>query len=201
MRHKVSPVGQYLAFLSIKYGVDPDEFFHALTSTAENQKSRCGELSVERRGKTQDNIVFLILKDARVVAQFPIPTVFLSERLNPIKNFMDTDVIRRYLARKNEGVRSLLIRDLHLGMKQVNLKARVVEILNPRIVVTRFGNSASVASALISDETGTIKLSLWNEQIKSISKGDYIQVQNARTSWFKGELQLNIGSKGTLSSA
>jgi replication factor A1 len=195
----VSPA-QYLAFLSIKYEVDPDEFFRALMSAEENQKSTCGNLSVERRGKTRDKAVFLILKDSRVVAQFPIPTEFLLERRNPIRDFMETDVIRRHIAKKNKGLHSLLIRDLHVGMKQVNLKARVLEIPNPRIVVTRFGNYASVASAVIADETGTIKLCLWNEQIKSIATGDIIQVQNARMSTFRGERQLSVGKKGTLSS-
>jgi replication factor A1 len=84
-------------------------------------------------------------------------------------------------------------------MKQVNLKARVVEIAKPTLVFTRFGNHASVAKALIADETGTIQLCLWNEQIDLISIGDTIQVENARTSTFRGERQLSIGKKGTLS--
>lgn len=34
-------------------------------------------------------------------------------------------------------------------MKQVNLKAKVLEIAKPTLVFTRFGNYASVANALI----------------------------------------------------
>jgi replication factor A1 len=52
---------------------------------------------------------------------------------------------------------------------------------------------------LIEDETGTIKLCLWNEQIKSVSIGDTIQVDNARMSSFRGERQLSVGRKGTIS--
>jgi len=66
-------------------------------------------------------------------------------------------------------------------------------------VRARFGNYASVTNALIADETGTIKLCLWNEQINSISVGDTIQIENARTSTFRGERQLSIGKSGTLS--
>jgi len=65
-------------------------------------------------------------------------------------------------------------------------------------VVTRFGNYASVANALISDETGKIKLCLWNEQIKSVAVGDTVQVENARISAFKGEKQLRVGKNGNL---
>ena len=198
MRNKASP-GEYLAFLSIKYGVDSGELFYALISAGENQKSRCGNLSIEYRGKTQDKAIFLIMNDSRVVAQFPVSEEFLLERSNPIKDFMKTDMIRRHLVKRSKGSRSLPIGDLRTGMSHVNLKAKVLEIPRPKLVVTRFGNYASVANALIADETGTIKLCLWNEQINSISIGDTIQIENARTSTFRGERQVRIGKKGTLS--
>jgi replication factor A1 len=198
LRNKASP-GEYLAFLSIKYEVDSSELFYALISAEEKQKARCGNLSIECRGKTQNKAIFLIMNDSRVVAQFPVSEEFLLERGNPIKDFMKTDMIRRHLVKKSRGSRSLPIGDLRTGMSHVNLKARVLEIPRPKLVVTRFGNYASVANALIADETGTIKLCLWNEQINSISIGDTIQIENARTSTFRGERQVRIGKKGTLS--
>jgi hypothetical protein len=45
LRKNVS-TGEYLAFLSIKYEVDPDKLFHALISAEENQKSTSGDLSM-----------------------------------------------------------------------------------------------------------------------------------------------------------
>jgi replication factor A1 len=197
LRNKTSS-GEYLAFLSAKHEVDPDEFFYALISAEENHKCRCGNLSIECRGRTQDKIVFLILKDSRVVAQFPVFKEFLLERDNPIKRYMKTDMIRRHLRKKNTKPQSLLIGDLRTGMSQVNLKAKVLETPLAKQVLTRFGNYANVANALIADETGTIKLCLWNEQINSISTGDTIQLENARTSTFRGEKQLRIGRNGTL---
>ena len=93
------------------------------------------------------------------------------------------------------------IKDLRNGMKKVNLKATVLEIARPMLVFTRFGNYASVANALITDETGTIKLCLWNEQIDYVSVGDTVQIENAHVSTFRGERQLRIGRKGMLSEA
>jgi replication factor A1 len=55
-----------------------------------------------------------------------------------------------------------------------------------------------VANALISDETGRIKLCLWNEQINSLSIGDTVQIENANISAFRGERQLRVGKKGIL---
>jgi replication factor A1 len=198
LRNGVSS-GEYLAFLSVKYEVNPDEFFYALISAEENQKSKCENLSIECRGRTQDKIIFLILKDSKVVAQFPVSRGFLLEQSNPIKNFMKTDLPRRYLIKKNRRSHSLSIRDLRTGMSHVNLRAKILEIPRPKLVITRFGNCASVAHALIADETGTIKLCLWNEQINLVSNGDTIQIENARTSTFRGERQLSLGKTGTLS--
>ena len=192
LRSKVS-IGEYLAFLSIKYEVDPDKLFYALISAGENQKSTCGNLSIKCRSKLHDKTVLLITKGQKVVAQFPIPKEFLLERSNPIKDLINPDMIRRHLNKKNKEPRLLQIRDLRAGMKEVNLKAKVLEIARPTLVFTRFGNYASVANALIADETGTIKLCLWNEQINSISVGDTVQIENARVSMFRGERQLRIG--------
>ena len=192
LRSKVS-IGEYLAFLSIKYEVDPDKLFYALISAGENQKSTCGNLSIKCRSKLHDKTVLLITKGQKVVAQFPIPKEFLLERSNPIKDLINPDMIRRHLNKKNKEPRLLQIRDLRAGMKEVNLKAKVLEIARPTLVFTRFGNYASVANALIADETGTIKLCLWNEQINSISIGDTVQIENARVSMFRGERQLRIG--------
>jgi len=191
--------GEYLALLSIKYEVDPDELFHALVSARENRKAASGDVSIECRGKIRDKAMFLILKDSKVVAQFSIANEFFLERDNPIRSLMKTDMIHRYLAKKNRQSRFLPIRDLQTGMTRVNLKARVLEIPKPKLVFTRYGEYASVANALIADDTGTIQLCLWNDQIDSIAAGDTIQIENARASTFGGQKQLRIGRNGTVS--
>ncbi|MCJ7713498.1 OB-fold nucleic acid binding domain-containing protein, partial [Candidatus Bathyarchaeota archaeon] len=68
----------------------------------------------------------------------------------------------------------------------------------PKYVVTIYGNHASFAKALISDETGEIKLCLWNEQIETVAPEDKVQIENARVSVFRGERQLTLGKTGTL---
>ena len=199
MRSKVS-IGEYLAFLSIKHEIDPDKLLYALISAWENQKSTCGKLSIKCRKKTRDTAVFLLTKGPKVIAQFPIPKNFLSEKTNPIRTLRKTDLFRRCLVKKAERRQDPLhIRDLRRGMKQINLKAKVLEIPKPKLVFTRFCNCATVTNALIADKTGTIKLCLWNEQISSVSKGDIIQIENAHASVFRGEQQLRIGKNGKLS--
>ena len=199
MRKNYSTV-EYLAFLSAKYEVDPDTLFYALILAGESKKSKCGDLSIERRSMTRDKVMFLILTSSKVVAQLSVFKEFLLEKGHPIRNFMDAEKIRRFQSKKARRSAVLPIKDLRSGMRQVCLKATVLEIPKPKLVYTRYGNCASVANALIADETGTIRLCLWNEQIHCISAGDTIKIENARASTFKGQRQLNIGRKGLLSS-
>jgi replication factor A1 len=200
LRNKISSTSEYLAFLSAKYGVDPDKLFCALVLAEESKRSMCGDLSIERRGETREKIFFLILASSELVAQLSIFKEFLLDKGHPIRDSMETEKIRRFLAKKARKSSILPIRDLRSGMKQVCLKAKVLEISEPSQVYTRYGNYASVANAVIADETGSIRLCLWNEQIHCISAGDTIQIENARASTFRGQRQLNIGRKGLLSS-
>jgi len=199
LRDKRVPLGEYLAFLSVKYSVDPDALFQALLSTKEQQKAMCDEISIECRGMVGNERVFLMMQGSTVVAQLRVSEEFLSEKANPIRKFMSAERIRRYVARKSDVVQSNLIKDLRVGMRNVNLKAMVLEIPEPTCVYTRFGNNAIVTNVLIGDATGTIKLCLWNDQIGCISVGDNIQIRNARTFAFRGEKQLRVGNKGSLS--
>jgi len=42
-------------------------------------------------------------------------------------------------------------------------------------------------------------MSLWNKQIKLVSKGDLIKIGNSKVVSFRGERQLRIGRSGSLS--
>ena len=199
LRRKKS-IGEYLACLSAKYEIDPDSFFYALLSAGEKQKAKCRNLSIECRGKIKGKIIFLITEDSEVIAQFPVSERFLAHKGNPIRNFIETDNVRKHIGKRNSSAAaSRSISDLRAGMNHVSLKAKVLEVSQPKHVVTRYGNLASLAKALLVDETGKIKLCLWNEQIDDVAAGDTVQIENARTSTFRGERQLSLGRTGTVS--
>jgi ssDNA-binding replication factor A large subunit len=52
---------------------------------------------------------------------------------------------------------------------------------------------------VIADETGTIKLCLWNEKINEVSVDSVVQIENASVTKFRGENQLRLGKNGRLS--
>ncbi len=199
MNHKSHSEGESLAVFSAKHSVDPDRLYEALVSTGENQKNMCGTLSIECRGRSGGRRIFLMKDASKVVAQVKVDEVFLSEKTNPISKFSNSDRIRRYLAKKNAHAFKLnSISDLHVGMRRINLTARVLEVDKPHSIITRFGNPGVLADSLIGDSTGTMKLVLWGEQIGSVSVGDTVQIMNARVMSFRGEKQLQIGRGGVL---
>lgn len=92
------------------------------------------------------------------------------------------------------------IKDLRNGMKRVEIEAKVSEKSETREVMARFSDTTHrVATAIIGDETGTIKLTLWNEQIGQVNVNDKVKVENGYVTSFRGEIQLNIGRYGKLS--
>ncbi|HEX9862934.1 MAG TPA: OB-fold nucleic acid binding domain-containing protein [Candidatus Bathyarchaeia archaeon] len=84
-------------------------------------------------------------------------------------------------------------------MKRVDVEAQVTEKGNPREVMSRFKDETyTVADAVVADETGSIKLTLWNEQIDQVNVNDKIKIENGYVTSFKGEIQLNAGKYGKL---
>lgn len=198
MNHKKQTVIEYLAFLSVKHGIYLAELFQAMVSAREKGKARCENLSVEYRGNIKDNVIFLITKDSSVIAQFRVTEQFLLRKDLCFEKWMDTDKVRKQIIKQASDVSSTLIQNLRHGMKKINLEAEVIETLKPQLVHTQYGNSATVTNAWIADQTGKVKLCLWNEQANSIAMGDIIQIRGASVATFKGERQLRLGKTGVV---
>ncbi len=85
-------------------------------------------------------------------------------------------------------------------MKRIEIQAKVTEKQAPREVMARFRDVVHrVANATISDDTGSIKLTLWNEQIDQVNINDNVKIENGYITSFRGEIQLNVGRYGKLS--
>ncbi|MCJ7423344.1 OB-fold nucleic acid binding domain-containing protein [Candidatus Bathyarchaeota archaeon] len=83
--------------------------------------------------------------------------------------------------------------------RAVNVLAKVVsksEIRN--ITAGRDGEAHKVSDALVGDETGSIYLTLWDDNIEKVKEEDTINVKNGYINLFRGNMRLNIGRYGTL---
>jgi replication factor A1 len=91
----------------------------------------------------------------------------------------------------------MLINDVEAKTGKNDVIADIIDISEPR-EFERDGKSGRVATATIKDESGIIKLTLWNEQIDQISIGDRIEVINAWCDEWKDEKKLSTGKYGKI---
>ena len=71
----------------------------------------------------------------------------------------------------------MAVSDLKARQGNVNLELDITEVGEAR-TFDKFGKSGKVANATGKDSSGTIKLSLWNEQIEQVKAGDRIKIPN-----------------------
>ena len=91
----------------------------------------------------------------------------------------------------------MAIKDLKIREGNVDITLDVVDVGEVR-EFEKFGRSGRVATAIAKDDTGDIKLSLWNEDIDKVKAGDKIKITNGYVSEWQGELQLTTGRAGKL---
>jgi replication factor A1 len=90
------------------------------------------------------------------------------------------------------------ISELKAGMRNVSVTGKIDSVGESRTVNLKAGGTNNVADAIISDESGSMKLSLWGEDINKVQAGDRVSIENGYINTFKGENSINIGKFGKL---
>ncbi len=97
-----------------------------------------------------------------------------------------------------EAVKSK-VADLNPRSRRVNVTVKVVSKNPVREVASRTdGTSHRVTEALVGDDSGTVLLTLWDDDIEKVNEGDVFNVNNGYVTLFRGSIRLNIGRYGTL---
>jgi len=91
----------------------------------------------------------------------------------------------------------MAIKDLKIREGNVNIVVDIVDVGDVR-EFEKFGRAGKVATAVAKDDTGDIKLTLWNDQIDTVKAGDKVQITNGYVSEWQGEPQLTTGKMGKL---
>jgi replication factor A1 len=89
------------------------------------------------------------------------------------------------------------ISELQAKQGSVDLVAEVSEVSEAK-EFSKFGKSGRVATATLKDETGEIRLSLWNEQIDQVKAGSRVHIKNGFVNEWQGDKQLTTGRAGTI---
>lgn len=165
-------------------------------------KAKCEDLSIEIRDRKDDSSTYMFSVKGEPLAQAHIRNESI-ERLvklpDELSGFLEADDKRRDSS-KLDGRSESPIGSLRYGLSGVSFKAHVIKKSEVRAVTSKDGNPLLVCSVTLSDGTGAIPLTIWNNQISTISEGDLVQVQNAKVGSFRGEIQLSLSRKtGVLS--
>ena len=135
-----------------------------------------------------DSATYLITKEGKVVWQFPVD-------LETIRN-PDARARIREISMPEKVKKS---GELRFGMKGINLLAKIVEIPPAKHVFTRWESEASVSNVKLADETGSIRLGLWNNQIDTVHIGDKVEIKNCNVARFAYNPQLRLGKNSAIS--
>lgn len=89
------------------------------------------------------------------------------------------------------------IKELKLRQAKIDIEVTVKEIGEVR-EFEKFGKIGRVCNVVAYDESGEIKLTLWNEEIDMVKKDDKLKITNGYVNEFQGEKQLTAGRFGKL---
>jgi len=89
------------------------------------------------------------------------------------------------------------IAELKTNQSGVEIEATVTAIEEPR-QFEKFGKMIRVTNAIIEDDSGNIKLTLWNQDIDKVKIGNKVKITNGFVNEFKNEKQLTSGKFGKL---
>ena len=89
------------------------------------------------------------------------------------------------------------IKDIQANQGNIDIVATVIQKEDER-TFEKFGKQGRVCNAILQDETGQVKLTLWNEDVDKVKQGDKIHVENGWCSEYKGEKQLSSGKFGKI---
>lgn len=89
------------------------------------------------------------------------------------------------------------ISELKVGQGKADVQGTIKSISDTRSF-QKFGRELKVANAILEDESGSIKLTLWNDDISKFKAGDKVKITNGYVNEFNAEKQLTSGKMGKI---
>jgi replication factor A1 len=91
------------------------------------------------------------------------------------------------------------IGNLRKSLNQVVVEGSVERMSELRTVSSRkTGEELKVVDVVLTDDTGSVKLVLWNDQIRQVEKDSRIRIENGFVKEYRDELQLGVGEWGVI---
>lgn len=90
------------------------------------------------------------------------------------------------------------ISEAHNMRNRINTKGVLRNKGEVRTVNMKRGGTIDVCDAMLSDDSGEIKFTIWGDDISKVNEGDIIVIKNGYTNTFKGEVSLGKGKYGEI---
>ena len=83
------------------------------------------------------------------------------------------------------------------NFRDLKLIVKIIDMGLQRVVTTKRGRfEHRVTEAHVGDKTGSVLLTLWDDQIDRFSIGDVLEIKKGYTTLYRGSLRLNIARDG-----
>jgi replication factor A1 len=89
------------------------------------------------------------------------------------------------------------VSELKAGTGSVNLEVEIVSKEAER-EINKYGRKLRVCNLTIKDESGTMTLVLWNEEIDKVKEGDKLKIENGYVGEWQNAPQLTLGKFGKM---
>ena len=89
------------------------------------------------------------------------------------------------------------LKDVKANQGNIEVVVTIVQKDSPR-AFEKFGKSGKVCNATVKDQSGEVKMTLWNDDVDKVKVGDKVKIVNGWCSEYKGEKQLSTGKFGSL---
>ena len=91
----------------------------------------------------------------------------------------------------------MTVEELDPEADDVEITGKIAELPTPRAVSTRYGQKR-IVTVVFEDETGTVDMTLWEEEIDVIEEDARVRINGAYVREWADDIQLNISRDGTI---
>ena len=119
---------------------------------------------------------------------------------NKVDNAASTypyEIWHYYKLKNQSNKKFVFVKEAETLEKGISVMGIIEEKMQPRKVNTKFGEKA-VVDAKVRDQSGTIKITLWEDSVDLVDNGDFVKIEGAYINEYSGTKSLNLGKFGKI---
>jgi ssDNA-binding replication factor A large subunit len=155
--------------------------------------------------QTYDTIVSKIVSTANISKEEVEAQI--SKKLDELSGLISKEGAAHIIANElnvklfDNSPKELKIKDILPAQQSISITAKILTISEPRSYESK-GRKGRVASMFVGDETGSMRITIWDEKLidfmKTLNEGDIVKVNNAYSRLNNNFKELHLGSKSQL---